>query len=149
MTGTPLRVVVVDDNVDGADTLADLLGLLGHQVRVAYDGPSGLGAVRAFDPDVVLLDIGLPGMNGYEVARRLRTDEAGRPVLIAVTKSVTLVAPTSSLTVWSPASVKVGASFTAVTLIANVCGADVSVPPPLSERVSVIVADPLAFAARV
>src|SRR5439155_8441870 len=60
----PLRVVVVDDNVDGADTLADLLGILGHSVRVAYDGENGIDAVGAFDPDLVLLDIGLPGLNG-------------------------------------------------------------------------------------
>ncbi len=79
-----LRVVVVDDNVDGADTLADLIGILGHEVRVAYDGPTGIGAVRAFDPDLVLLDIGLPGMDGYEVARRLHSNGEGRPVLVAV-----------------------------------------------------------------
>ncbi|WP_439621351.1 response regulator [Gemmata sp.] len=81
-----LRVVVVDDNVDGADTLADLLKLLGHQVRTAYDGPTGIAAVGAFDPDLVLLDIGLPGMDGYEIARRLRgaANGSGRPVLIAV-----------------------------------------------------------------
>ncbi|VTT97093.1 histidine partial : Signal transduction histidine kinase OS=Polaromonas sp. CF318 GN=PMI15_04884 PE=4 SV=1: Response_reg: GAF_3: HisKA: HATPase_c: Response_reg [Gemmataceae bacterium] len=84
--GEHLRVVVVDDNVDGADTLADLLKLLGHQVRTAYDGPTGIAAVRAFDPDLVLLDIGLPGMDGYEIARRLgaAANGSGRPVLIAV-----------------------------------------------------------------
>lgn len=68
----PLRVVVVDDNVDGADSLVELIGLLGHQGRAAHDGPAGIDLVRAFAPDVVLLDVGLPGMDGYEVARRLR-----------------------------------------------------------------------------
>jgi CheY-like chemotaxis protein len=80
----PLKVVVVDDNEDGADSLADLLGILGHQVRVAYDGPNGISAVRAFDPDIVLLDIGLPGLDGYEVARRLRMNGEERPVLVAI-----------------------------------------------------------------
>jgi signal transduction histidine kinase/CheY-like chemotaxis protein len=79
-----LRVVVVDDNVDGADTLADLLGILGHTVRVAYDGPSGITAIRAFEPDIVLLDIGLPGLNGYEVARRIRRNGTERPILVAI-----------------------------------------------------------------
>jgi signal transduction histidine kinase/DNA-binding response OmpR family regulator len=79
----PLRVVVVDDNVDGVESLADLIGLLGHEVRVAHDGPAGIAAVAAFDPDIVLLDIGLPGMDGYEVARHLRGSDA-RAVLVAV-----------------------------------------------------------------
>jgi CheY-like chemotaxis protein/two-component sensor histidine kinase len=79
-----LRVVVVDDNVDGVESLADLIQMLGHEVRVAHDGPTGLEAARTFDPDIVLLDIGLPGMDGYEVARRLRHDLAARAVLVAV-----------------------------------------------------------------
>ena len=56
---------------DAAD-FDNLLGLIGNQVRVAHDGPAGIAAARGFRPDVVLLDIGLPGMNGYEVARLLR-----------------------------------------------------------------------------
>jgi signal transduction histidine kinase len=79
-----LRVVVVDDNVDGVESLADLIQMLGHEVRVAHDGPTGLEAARAFDPDIVLLDIGLPGMDGYEVARRLRHDSGARAVLVAL-----------------------------------------------------------------
>jgi signal transduction histidine kinase len=79
-----LRIVLVDDNVDGVESLADLIGMLGHEVRTAHDGPTGIGAVREFDPDIVLLDIGLPGMNGFEVARRLRHEFGPRPVLIAV-----------------------------------------------------------------
>lgn len=79
-----LRVVLVDDNVDGVESLADLIGLLGHQVRIAHDGPTGIRVVSEFDPDIVLLDIGLPGMDGYEVARRIRREFGTRIVLIAV-----------------------------------------------------------------
>jgi signal transduction histidine kinase/DNA-binding response OmpR family regulator len=73
--GAPVRfrVLIVDDNVDAADSLAMLLGLLGHEVDLAYDGPSALEAAGRFQPQVVLLDIGLPILDGYEVARRLRT----------------------------------------------------------------------------
>ena len=82
----PLRVVVVDDNVDGAESLANLLEMLGHQVRMAHDGPTGIDAVHDFSPHIVLLDIGLPGMNGFEVARRLRDDQSRStcPMLVAV-----------------------------------------------------------------
>jgi CheY-like chemotaxis protein len=65
--------LIVDDNVDGANSLALLLKLTGHRAQVAYDGPAALEIARAFQPEVVLLDIGLPlGMDGYEVARQLR-----------------------------------------------------------------------------
>ena len=67
-----LRVLVVDDNIDAADTLAALLEMSGHAIRVANDGYQAIEAAQAFRPQVVFLDIGLPGMNGYEVARRLR-----------------------------------------------------------------------------
>jgi two-component system CheB/CheR fusion protein len=66
------RVLVVDDNEDAARMLAMLLELEGNQVSVAHDGPGALAAARTFHPDVVLLDISLPGMDGYEVARRVR-----------------------------------------------------------------------------
>ena len=66
------RVLVVEDSPDGADTLAKLLRVNGHEVRTATDGPTALEAVGAFQPDVILLDIGLPGMSGYEVATQLR-----------------------------------------------------------------------------
>jgi signal transduction histidine kinase/DNA-binding response OmpR family regulator len=79
-----LRVVLVDDNVDGVESLADLISLFGHEVRIAHDGPTGLQVIRDFDPDVVLLDIGLPGMNGHEVARRIRGEPGHRAMLIAV-----------------------------------------------------------------
>ena len=70
------RVLVVDDNVDGAQSLARVLQICGHDTRTAHDGPEALDAARLFQPEVVLLDIGLPGMNGYEVAKRLRADPA-------------------------------------------------------------------------
>ncbi len=83
---TGLRVLVVDDNVDAADTLADLLGDLGYSVRATYDAVSALELAGRFDPEVCFLDIGLPVMDGYELAQRLRQAEnaAGRR-LIAVT----------------------------------------------------------------
>lgn len=77
-------MLVVDDNADAADSLADLLGMLGHATEVAYDGPSALEKARASRPDVVLCDIGLPGMSGYEVARALRDGGADGMQLIAV-----------------------------------------------------------------
>jgi signal transduction histidine kinase/CheY-like chemotaxis protein len=67
------RVLVVDDNQDAADTLGEILRLMGAQTRVAGDGASALALAPVFAPDVVFLDIGLPGMDGYETARRLRT----------------------------------------------------------------------------
>jgi two-component system CheB/CheR fusion protein len=82
----PKRVLIVDDNMDGARMLARLLRTTGHQVEVAYDGPSALESVRAHPPEVVLLDIGLPGMDGYEVARRIRQlDGLDQPLLVALT----------------------------------------------------------------
>jgi CheY-like chemotaxis protein len=80
------RVLVIDDNIDMARTLASLLKLLHHEVCTAYDGPSGLEAARVHRPDVVLLDVGLPGMDGYQVAERLRREEFGKTLrLVAVT----------------------------------------------------------------
>ncbi len=81
-----LKVLVVDDNVDAAETLAAVLDMLGHSTRLVHSGQEVLAAATAFGPDVVLLDIGLPGMTGYQVARQLR--EHGRfasTSLIAVT----------------------------------------------------------------
>lgn len=69
-----LRVLVVDDNRDAADSLALLLELSGYQVATAADGYSALTAARGFRPEVVLLDIGLPGLDGYAVVQRLRQD---------------------------------------------------------------------------
>jgi len=77
------RLLVVDDNRDSADTLAILLGVMGHDVKTAYDGEQALAMAAQFRPQAVLLDIGLPGMNGYEVARALKSSDASI-VLIAV-----------------------------------------------------------------
>ncbi|QKT02613.1 PAS domain S-box protein [Ectothiorhodospiraceae bacterium 2226] len=80
------RVVVADDNHDAADSLAALLEIMGLQPRVAYDGPGALKACDDYRPAVVLLDIGMPGMDGYEVARRLRANPRMEGVtLIALT----------------------------------------------------------------
>ena len=80
------RVLVVDDNRDAADSLAVLVRIDGHDVRVAYDGPAALAAAEGFRPDVVLLDLGMPGMDGYEVCRRLRrSPELAGVRVIAVT----------------------------------------------------------------
>lgn len=81
-----LRVLVVDDNVDSAITMAALLGMHGHDVRTAHDGVQALEEVERFKPDVVILDIGMPRMNGYTAAARIRErmDDV-QPLLIAVT----------------------------------------------------------------
>jgi PAS domain S-box-containing protein len=76
------RVLVVDDNADNARGLELFLQLLGDDVRVAFDGASAVEAARAHRPEIVLLDIGLPGMDGYEVVRRLRAEEFGKDALI-------------------------------------------------------------------
>jgi CheY-like chemotaxis protein len=71
-------IVVVDDNDDAASSLAMLLRMMGHEVAIEHDGESAVQRVAAQRPDIVLLDIGLPGMSGYQVAERLRATEAGR-----------------------------------------------------------------------
>ena len=72
----PRRVLIVDDNEDAANSLAMVLKLSGHETDSVYTATDALARVAAFRPDVVLLDIGLPGMDGYEVARLLREREA-------------------------------------------------------------------------
>ena len=85
-TGKGMRILVVDDNEDGAESLALLLELAGHEVRTASSASSALEIAPAFQPEVLLLDIGLPGMDGYELARRLRQSSLSRDaILIAVT----------------------------------------------------------------
>ncbi len=80
------RVLVVDDSSDSAESLSVMLAFEGHETKTAHDGPSALELARAFRPQVTLLDIGLPGMSGYEVARRLRKQPGGRKTtLIALT----------------------------------------------------------------
>jgi CheY-like chemotaxis protein len=78
--------LVVDDNVDAAETIEMILRASGYDVRCVYDGPSVLQAAKAYRPDVVVLDIGLPGLSGYDVARELREQpEFRRTPLFAVT----------------------------------------------------------------
>jgi PAS domain S-box-containing protein len=80
------RILVVDDNEDAADSLSLLLGAMGYDTRAAYDGRSALEAVPEFKPSLVLLDIGMPGMNGYEVARSMRQrPELANTILVALT----------------------------------------------------------------
>jgi CheY-like chemotaxis protein len=80
------RVLVVDDNKDVAESLANMLQIGGHEIRTAHSGPAALDAARPFNPEVVFLDIGLPGMSGYEVAKRLRKETSlSGAVLVALT----------------------------------------------------------------
>jgi two-component system, sensor histidine kinase len=80
------RILVVDDNRDAAESLAILLRMLGHDVRTVYDGPQAIAQAEIYRPDLLLLDIGLPGMDGYEVARRLRLEpRASGAKLVALT----------------------------------------------------------------
>lgn len=79
---TSRRILIIDDNADTAQSMARLLKLSGHRVETANDGPSAIDAARAHRPDVMLLDIGLPGMDGYEVAATIRQDECCKDTVI-------------------------------------------------------------------
>jgi two-component system CheB/CheR fusion protein len=81
----PLRILVADDNRDAADSLQRILALYGHEVRVAYDGASAVHLGEQFRPRVAILDIGMPGTNGYDVARALRTRHGAEVTLVALT----------------------------------------------------------------
>ena len=79
------RVLVIEDNIDAADSLREALEFGEHEVAVAYNGPEGLSKAREFRPDVVLCDIGLPGMDGFDVARAFRRDDVLKgTVLVAL-----------------------------------------------------------------
>jgi CheY-like chemotaxis protein len=82
---TSLRVLVVDDDIESADVFAELLVSLGHQVQVAYDGAAGLSIDSTWQPDVVFLDLGLPTIDGYEVAERLRARRREKLRIVALT----------------------------------------------------------------
>jgi CheY-like chemotaxis protein len=84
-SASPARVLIVDDNEDAADMLEHVLSHIGYVVATAHDGPSALALARDFAPDVALLDIGLPVMDGYELAGQLRRLCAPSLVLMAVT----------------------------------------------------------------
>src|SRR5690606_28654997 len=79
-----LRILLVDDNEDATETLAEILRISGHEVRTAYDGTAALAAAPRFGPDVVILDIGLPDMSGHEVARELRAAGLHDAVLVGL-----------------------------------------------------------------
>jgi signal transduction histidine kinase len=79
------RILVVDDNVDAADALAELLRDFGHDVRAVHDGPSAIEQAALHHPDIVLLDIGMPGCDGYDVARRMRSELGLKATLVALT----------------------------------------------------------------
>ena len=85
-TDKPTRVLVVDDNEDAATSLGFLLTLAGYQVETCFDGPSALAAAETFAPDVCVLDINMPGMDGYELAGRIRQANPDHtPILATVT----------------------------------------------------------------
>ena len=81
-TEVPRRVLIVDDNRDAAETLAALLKMMGHETSTAYDGESAMDVAASFLPEVVLLDIGLPRMSGYDVARAIRAQPWGKKILL-------------------------------------------------------------------
>ncbi len=86
VSGPSLRVLIVDDNRDAAESLEMLLESLGHEIRMAHTGPAGLDAAFEYSPHAVLLDIGLPELDGLEVARRIRSNPGSAGVvLIAMT----------------------------------------------------------------
>ncbi len=86
MTQSPERILVVDDSKDGADSLSVVLQMMGAESKAVYDGPSALALIKSFTPTTVLLDIGMPDMDGHEVARRIRADpEISGVRLIALT----------------------------------------------------------------
>lgn len=86
VSAVPMRILVVDDDKDSTVSLSMLLRIMGHKVRTAFDGPQAIDLAAEYRPDIVLLDIGLPEMNGYEVARRIRREPWGRRMtLIALT----------------------------------------------------------------
>jgi len=82
MTGAALRILVVDDNRDSATSMATLLNLLGHSTCAAYDGLEAVEAAASFHPEIILLDIGLPKMNGYEACRAIRKQSTGENIVI-------------------------------------------------------------------
>ena len=82
VTSAPRRILVVDDNVDSAESLGQMLEMLGNEVHTVYDGEDGITAAAQFRPDVVLMDIGMPKLNGYEAARRMRQHPSGAAILL-------------------------------------------------------------------
>jgi CheY-like chemotaxis protein len=84
--GSPSRrVLIIEDSVDAAEIMGEMLGRRGHEIRIAHDGATGLSVARSFHPHVILLDIGLPDIDGYTVAHRLRGEALGGDLLVALT----------------------------------------------------------------
>ena len=77
-----LRILIVDDNRDNADSLAIVLAMMGNDTRTAYDGEEALAVSALFGPDVILVDIGLPKLNGYEVCQKIRQEPGGKALVI-------------------------------------------------------------------
>jgi CheY-like chemotaxis protein len=86
--GMTCRVIIVEDHAETAEGLAELLAIWGYEPHVARDGERALEMVAAVDPQIIVSDIGLPGMDGYEFARRVRADRGSEIVLVALTGSV-------------------------------------------------------------
>jgi two-component system CheB/CheR fusion protein len=84
------RVLIIEDNVDAADSLRDVLAFGDHEVEVAYNGPQGIAKAQEFRPDVVFCDIGLPIMDGYEVARALRADDTLKGAFLVALSGYTM-----------------------------------------------------------
>jgi DNA-binding response OmpR family regulator len=84
-----LRVLVADDERDTVETLAAILRDEGYELRLAYDGPGAVKGIQDFDPDVAILDIAMPGMTGWDVARAVRKNNGHRPLLIAISGEYT------------------------------------------------------------
>ena len=80
-----LRVLIIEDSADAAEIMGELLKRRGHDIRIAYDGETGIDAARTFRPQVIFLDIGLPDTDGYAVARRLRAEGLAGDILVALT----------------------------------------------------------------
>jgi CheY-like chemotaxis protein len=86
MEGHPLKILVVEDNVDSAESLGEVLHYWGHRTWLSHNGLDALEQARQVHPDVILLDIGLPGMDGYEVGKRLHAEPAlARTTVVALT----------------------------------------------------------------
>jgi CheY-like chemotaxis protein len=84
--GPRRRILVVDDSIDAAESLAMMLGIMGHEVRTAHDGEAGVAAAAVFRPEVILMDLGMPRLNGCEAAGRIRTEPWGKGTfLVALT----------------------------------------------------------------